>query len=145
MIPHKQLNYHDPNNGIYGDCGRTVIACLLEMEPEEVPHFWDGEETAHDPTIDCRRWLDERGCIMYRFGFNAEGILEDLQGVLDYVGNLNPDQYWVLMGRSENDTNHVVVCKGNQIVHDPALDNSGIIGPCLEGCWIVEIYARKLP
>ena len=42
MTPQTQLNKHDPANGVYGDCGRTVIACLLDLHPSEVPHFWDG-------------------------------------------------------------------------------------------------------
>jgi hypothetical protein len=38
MTPHKQRFRHDPANGIYGDCWRTAIACLLDIQPEEIPH-----------------------------------------------------------------------------------------------------------
>ena len=63
MTPHKQLIKHDPENGQWGDCGRTAIACLLDLHPSDVPHFWEGPERAdRDPETECRKWLAERGC-----------------------------------------------------------------------------------
>ena len=49
MTPQNQLHKHDPANGVYGDCGRTAIACLLDLHPS--PHFWNGEK-ADNPTAD---------------------------------------------------------------------------------------------
>ena len=39
MTPATQQHMHDPENGIYGDCQRAVIASLLDLPIETVPHF----------------------------------------------------------------------------------------------------------
>jgi len=39
MIPQDQEFPHKPEEGIYGDCFRSVIASLLEIPIKEVPHF----------------------------------------------------------------------------------------------------------
>ena len=36
---YKQLHKHDPDNGVWGDCHRTAIGCLLDIEPELIPNF----------------------------------------------------------------------------------------------------------
>ena len=41
MTPHKQLNRHRPEEGVFGDCYRTAIACLLDLRPQDVPHVAD--------------------------------------------------------------------------------------------------------
>jgi len=41
MIKRKQIYFHNPEKGSHGDCYRTCIACILEIEPVEVPKlFW---------------------------------------------------------------------------------------------------------
>ena len=42
MTPYKQLNHHDPDNGIIGDCYRTAIACLLDLPPDALPNYCEG-------------------------------------------------------------------------------------------------------
>ena len=42
MKPVKQLFHHDPANGVWGDCFRAVIASVLSLPVEAVPHFFDG-------------------------------------------------------------------------------------------------------
>lgn len=42
MTPYKQLYGHNPDQGIFGDCFRTALGCLLNLPPEKVPHFYDG-------------------------------------------------------------------------------------------------------
>lgn len=44
MIPQIQEFLHDPENGVMGDCFRAVIASLMELPMEEVPHFHEGVE-----------------------------------------------------------------------------------------------------
>lgn len=142
MTPHKQRNLHRPEEGIYGDCGRTVIACLLDLEPEQVPHFWDGPwEKDKDPTTEARAWLAERGIQIWLIYINGDLTVN---AVLHAIGNQNPDQHWALVGRSRNGTDHVVICKGPDIAHDPALDDSGIVGPGSNGFYQAEFYTRGL-
>lgn len=59
---------HNPAEGRYGDCYRTCIAILLDMDAADVPHFaemelvngWDRDKT--DAVV--REWLAERGYTM---------------------------------------------------------------------------------
>ena len=40
MIFHSQLIKHDPDNGQWGDCFRTCIACIFNVHNvTDVPHF----------------------------------------------------------------------------------------------------------
>ena len=42
MRPQQQKFKHDPANGSYGDCFRTALACILDLDRDEVPHFNEG-------------------------------------------------------------------------------------------------------
>ena len=39
MTPQEQLILHDPDNHIFGDCFRAVLASLLDKDCKDVPHF----------------------------------------------------------------------------------------------------------
>jgi hypothetical protein len=39
MTPCRTLSRHDPDNGTFGDCHRCCVAAILDLAPEEVPHF----------------------------------------------------------------------------------------------------------
>ena len=143
MIPYKQLHRHDPDAGKWGDCGRTVIACLLDIPPLVVPHFWHGGDRAYsDPNSACKAWLADRGYVIY--DFPIKGDTWGVDDVLGYVGNNNPDMYWCLLGKSRTGVNHIVICRGDEIVHDPSRVNAGIVGPTVEGDWWIIVVARSL-
>lgn len=119
MKYHKQLfPVHDPDNGIYGDCYRTVIACLLDLDPEEVPHVCDnmpddyvGKE--HEERMNA--FLGERGLRHVEMP-----LLPDmsLQEVLDFCAVYFGDSRYTLMGKSSGGyRNHIVICKGTEIEH----------------------------
>ena len=140
MIPQKQLNKHDPANGVYGDCGRTVIACLLDLYPSEVPHFWDGEEADNlTADADCRKWLAERGLRTITWAIDGR-----LMEVLTFMKRHNPGTYYVLLGTSPRQVNHVVICYNDEIVCDPSLEGGDLIGPSDDGHWWVEVLVRDL-
>lgn len=135
MIKQKQAFRHDPDNGIYGDCFRTAVACILEVPRDEVPHvFHDGCESK---TAETRmdEWLAERGLAQWVIAFQGEGL--SLEQLLAPINSAKPKSFpeYLLYGRSKNGTDHVVVCKGNEIAWDPAIDGSGIVGPCNDGHW----------
>lgn len=135
MIYNKQLYKHNPPES-YGDCSRTVIACILNLSPSEVPNFSEGlgpntGEQQHERTLE---WLRTQGYAMYETVFDC-----DLQTVLNYHRQLNPDIYYMLTGKSKNGTGHVVVCKNDEIVWDPAIDDSGIVGPADDGLYWVSV------
>lgn len=135
MKPQKQKFLHDPDNGIFGDCYRTCLAVLLDLERDDVPHFANTMESGEwrdvvQPKFDA--WLLGRGFVEVVMAFNC-----DRDGVLALMKQVNPKVYYMLSGMSRNGTNHVVVCKGDQIVCDTSINESGIIGPCSDGYyWI---------
>ena len=124
MIRRKQLYRHDPANGVYGDCHRTAIPCLLDLEPIEVPHF--GNDYA-GPEAFFRReaeWLATQGLCSVSCAYQS--TLEDL---LRAQHHLNQGIYYLLGGKSRTGCGHTVVACGGEIVWDPSLDDAGIIAP----------------
>lgn len=127
MKEQKQKYRHQPPEFI-GDCHRTAIACVLDLDRDDVPHF--GEVHWHEPEKFYEafdRWLENQGYAQVSLAWDGENT--ELQQVLDGIGCFNPELYWLLGGKSKNGTNHTVVCRGNAIVWDPAIDGSGIVGP----------------
>jgi len=135
MIERKQLFRHRPLEGQIGDCHRTAIACLLDLEPETVPHFGlsdfdkEGRITKHEQTTEADAWLRERGMLCVHLAYP----LPELADVLAWVGASNPNVYWLLGGASKIGVNHTVIARGRSIAWDPSLDDSGIVGPCDDG------------
>lgn len=127
MTPHKQLFRHKPDQGIYGDCYRTAIACLLDLPPSDVPHVYDGRDDAIGKAR-MESWLSSHGKILIDVAY-----ADSVQTVLSLHEHRYPSLHWILSGISANGCNHVVICRGGQIVHDPAQDDSGIVGPCDDG------------
>lgn len=131
----KQKITHDPDSGHYGDCFRTAIATLLDVPADAVPHFCaDGRFTIWD----VNEWLAENhGVVLMGFAYSGErmGLDDVLRHIKTTWGN---DVVYLLSGESKNGCNHVVICQGGLIVHDPSLDDSGIVGPCDNGHYAVE-------
>lgn len=147
MKPQKQLFRHDPANGSYGDCHRTAIACVLDLDAADVPHFMDGKHQcpADDSHKAVEAWLNARGLTHINVLYSGE---LSLQQVLDTVRFSNPNSgphVFILGGHSRNGLNHSVVCCDGQIVCDPALDDSGIVGPIDgNGHWHVTFFATAV-
>lgn len=54
----RQLVTHDPEQGLYGDCFRTTIACLIgASSPDDVPHFV-ADNINRDGDVDPKGWTD---------------------------------------------------------------------------------------
>jgi hypothetical protein len=147
MTPHKQLNLHKPLEGQIGDCFRTVIACLLDLHPSDVPHFyqevWHEPDAAQTAERELRKFLRH-----YDLDFIEVAYKDTLLNVMEAQAIMNPGIYYLLTGNSANGVGHVVICCGDQIVHDPAIDNSGIVGPSDTGnyhiTWLVPSLMRRL-
>ena len=101
-----------------GHCFRSAISCLLDLEVEDVPHFLteDGQMYA-----DMQQWLNSRGYHMIRL--KVERHVTD-QPILEWVSNdamaehgIGPDLRYLLFGSEEGES-HVVVCEGDQIIHN---------------------------
>ena len=141
----KQRIKHLPPHA-YGDCHRTAIACVLNLFPEQVPHFFDGaadDRLADDGHERCAEFLLEHG--IYVHEIMLDGAVS-LQTALDVVGSRNPKLRYLLGGTSVNGTGHTVVCLGADIVFDPSPDAQAgkhiLVGP-IEGYWWVTFFGHR--
>jgi len=142
MRPQKQLNRHDPANGVYGDCHRTAIACVLDLDACDVPHFMDGTsgvgaaDDAHDL---AEAWLNERGLCTINVLFPSSLTIDE---IMMTVAHCNPrsNPVFILCGTSKTGCNHSVVCCDGDIVCDPSLNDSGIVGPCDDGYYWLTFF-----
>ena len=134
---------HDPDNGKWGDCYRTAIACILGWDdPETVPHFYHGntDENTDDQHTAKYRWLAEIGLISVRLGYPAaEWTLGQL---LDNFRHL--DHPYLIGGSTEDGIGHVVIAERNRIVWDPNPAPIGLTGPHQESQqWVIELIFRR--
>ena len=133
MIFRNQLYRNEPHNEIYGDCQRTVIACLLDLEPHAVPHFVQNQYTTpgYDWQDAMEAFLNERGLTYTEIQLTGEASLSDVLSTRISF----PDHYYILAGMSPRGVNHVVIGCGDKIVWDPHPDATGLIGPLNYGVW----------
>lgn len=142
MIPVQQLNRHEPPHA-WGDCARACIASLLEVPCDFVPNFCEpgpGEVYSAERTQSLERmWLLKYGIAPVKICYSSA-----LPTVLATIGYYNPGLHWILTGTSRNKCHHDVIACDGQIVHDPSLDQSGIIGPCEDGFYWVTFLGASL-
>lgn len=134
MTPLKQRNRHQPEEGVFGDCHRAAIASVLDLSLDDVPHFFDKGVSGEIAARSEEAWLAARGLAPVRVACNETLVLG---AILDAAGKINPGACYLLSGKSKSGCNHTVVCRDEQIVHDPSQDDVGIIGPCEEGHYLV--------
>jgi hypothetical protein len=138
MIRHRQLFCHAPENGTYGDCHRTAIACLLDLQPQDVPHFYQlkveaqqrGEE--FDWRAEVERFLNSKGYTGVDITYASS-----LNELFDYMAAVNPRSLYLLGGASPRGWNHTVICRGGGFEWDPHPDSDFVIGPLDSGLFEV--------
>lgn len=141
MKPQKQLFRHRPKDGIYGDCHRTAIAIVLDMDAKDVPHFMHGGVSGDEAADLAEAWLNERGIATINVVYGGQLPVSDVLATVDLY-NRRSRPVFLLTGKSCNGTGHVVVCSDGKIACDPALDDSGIVGPCDDGFYWVTFFAH---
>ena len=133
MQYHTQLIRHDPDKGIAGDCFRTVLACLLDLEPDGVLHFMgDLKEDLSVSWAKVDEWLGAE------YGLRFVMIRLQVPKIdqwLEYMERENPGLRMELGGQSPRGTCHSVVAQGGKVIHDPHPDGGGVVGPCDDGCY----------
>lgn len=139
MTPVHCLVKHNPDAGTFGDCVRACIASLLDMRAEDVPHFYEDDCDGETGIKRIYRFLSPLGLSPFFVYFNGSDPLET---VLQHMAVANPDAHYMLYGNS-GFGDHVVVCQGGKIVHDPAWVADGIEGPNSNGFWSIMVLAHK--
>ena len=153
MRHYKQLHRHDPENGVWGDCHRTALACLLNLQPQQVPHYIGEHELAKtqgcefDWELAQEKWLNRLGYTSVDIVFGngePDPDLERLQSIFSFMEQRNPDIYYLLGGRSPRHTNHTVVCRGGSFEWDPHPDGGFLVGPMDHGYYEVTFLLPKI-
>lgn len=110
---------HDPENGIYGDCMRASIASLLELQYEEVPHFYTVDSTeVFDKNI--RKFLKSKGFALltvWPVDFKNESHAVHGQTGIHHI----------ISGNTIRGTYHATVGLDGVVVHDPHESKDGLI------------------
>lgn len=143
MRPQKQRIKHDPANGLFGDCHRTAIACVFDLDAEEVPHFMDnspgkGEAPAAERAVE--EWLNARGVTQISMIFSGELSPDEVIVTVMNINAQRPGLVFLLGGESRSGVNHTVVCCDGKIVCDPSPVDAGIVGPCDDGFYWVTFF-----
>jgi len=118
MLKQRQASmFHNPGKGVYGDCVRTAIACLLDLERDEVPQFNDGvagwSAAERDEVISrVREYLAPRRTL-----WCFERSSQEPREVRRWVARRNPECTYLLLGGTKHEEiNHLVLCQGEEVV-----------------------------
>lgn len=144
MKPQMMLNNHDPENGEWGDCDRACLASILEMDPEDVPHFYEGASNDQESPENFEFWFRRRQWLRQQ-GWDVipHSLARPLDDILLDAEALDAYRYWLLIGKSRTGVAHTVVCLGGEIIHDPSPVGAGIVGP-LETDDGLEYYGTEI-
>jgi hypothetical protein len=113
---------------------------MLDLRPEDVPHFWDEGRAGDDVARRVNDFLEPYGLFVLTIGMTGT-----VQEALDKLGAISNGTHYILVGSSANGTNHAVVCCGNRIVHDPSLNETGIVGPLVgEDLFTADFFCKRM-
>jgi hypothetical protein len=139
MIPVHCIVKHNVDAGTFGDCVRACIASLLELPAEDVPHFYHDDCDGETGNARISEWLAGRGLVPFWSAFPGS---DPLDAVLQHMNAINPNVHYMLYGNT-GFGDHVVVCQGGKIVHDPAWVPDGLAAPNSSGLWVILVLAHK--
>lgn len=123
---------HNPKEGVYGDCFRTALANLLDLDRDEVPHFMDGGNRPDNVWPTVNKWLNVRGLHLVAIAFQCE-----LNDLFVMMKRINPGVIYLLAGSSERGVVHQVIACDDKIIQDPHPSGIGVSSPCEDGhYWI---------
>jgi len=130
MTPADQEFTHQPESGQYGDCQRAVIASLLDLPREEVPHFYRDEVEGGKPFWEAVADF----CASHGYVFMMIPTVPDIWA--------NHPVYHAISGPSPrgNGVFHTVIGCNGQVVFDPHPSRAGLAGDPSE--WRFEFLVR---
>lgn len=146
MTPQLQKYRFRNAENIPGDCHRTCIAMILDMDRDDVPHFMADVSYDHEkggPEWEAAgkledAWLRTQGLIAVAIPFAGDAQLSD---IVSMFHNMNPNAAAILGCTSENGVNHSVVMYGGKI-YNPTGQQGTIKGPMKDGLWWITVLAH---
>lgn len=139
MIPVQQrITDHDPPNGIYGDCFKCCVASILELDYDDVPHFF--AYIGNDPTFGIeafQKWLEKR-CMYFYYDAMSPAQLrlpecrQWLQG------------YHMMFGRAVGlpESSHCVVAIRGELAYNPHPNKFLQFGPDIHFNYGIGLICR---
>lgn len=100
MKRHLQRYVRGNPEEIPGDCVRTVVACILDLELDDVPHFVHVYD--HQWELALADWLEDHGILLHR-----------------QSGHFVTPFPVMMTGKTKRGTRHAVVGQQGEFVHDP--------------------------
>lgn len=115
MIKHIATVAHKPEQGKWGDCFRTTIAAILDIEEvSSVPHFFDNGIDGEAGLRACDEWLSTRGLRLCIIGFDED----DFSLILDSFCDMPVPH--IVIGETA-DGPHCVIAYDGAVLHDVAI------------------------
>lgn len=140
MIPVHCMVRHDPDAGTVGDCVRACVASIMELPYDAVPHFYEGDCDGIEGERRVKAWLRTQNASLFRCAYGSIGFEQLMEHMSQF-----PDLHYMLSGELIGNCGcHMVVCKGDKIVHDPAWYSVRFAGPPVEngGYWLVDVIVK---
>jgi hypothetical protein len=129
-LQHQAFRHNPPET--YGDCHRTALACLLDLERDDLPNFGEyyGDGVAFNAAVDA--YLASVGLREFTVAWN------NLDDAHLSMKNANPGVYYLIAGRSPRGFSHTAIGLDGEIVWDPfPAPGPALVGPCDDGLvWI---------
>lgn len=117
MTPIDMTIMHDPP-AAHGDCFRCVIASILEMHPQDVPHFSALATDSAEERRLVREWLAPRGLAYFEIEWEV-GALKNWRKDLSF--------HHVISGVTVRGTRHACVGFAGEVVFDPHPSRDGLL------------------
>jgi hypothetical protein len=131
------------------DCFRTALGCLLNLEPQDVPHFVNldgglGGTWSAEGRMTVSEWLKDRNFEILEFGFHlgVDGTIVKLMENIVYLHG--EDIVYLLMGLNRSHMAHVVICRGDKLLWDPSTIHSELPRPNNNVYWVTFISSAFL-
>lgn len=138
---HKQTLHSEKKQA--GDCFRTALACLLDLHPEQVPHFMADFSQPEQGV-----WRAVDAWLMERYGLRRVSIpykTDDVDLIMTTLEQINPGLRYKLAGKSPRGVQHTVIVEGGKVLWDPHPEGGGIVGPGEDGLlWVDFLLPVKI-
>jgi hypothetical protein len=148
MRPQLQKFRGSQVDGQFGDCYRTCVAMILNMDRDDVPHFAEDvppgtpgdDPLTHDSFDREREWAAQHGLSMVSIPFPGEVPLETL--LEQFGGHGRPGAAPVILNCSlvPGGAPHAVVMFEQRIYDPLGLPEDWRRYPTPDGFWWVQIY-----
>lgn len=124
MTPVDQTRFYDPTLPVHqqrGNCLQAVIASLLDLPLDTVPHFVQD----HVDTDGARNWWNTMIDYVRSHGWGLHGATLET----------HPGEHLMVSGPSPRGAgvHHVVIYRDRVMVHDPHPDRTGLLS--VDACW----------